>query len=129
LLDSIELSYERDDTDEILNYLFQRHLQLAETMYNCGARRFLLINVPPVSRTPTYLERDKWHREAHEAMVEKFNTRMVIEKTKFQNRFPDVSYGSTELISGSSRLQQNTDLIMLGSHQLYCMTRGHFLQK
>ncbi|KAJ5747713.1 uncharacterized protein N7511_009409 [Penicillium nucicola] len=90
-INDIEQSYQRDDTDEALNYLFQRHLQLAETMYNCGARRFLLINVPPVSRTPAYLERDEWHREAHRVMVEKFNTRLDLEIRKFERRFSNSS--------------------------------------
>jgi hypothetical protein len=105
LIDSIGFSYERDDTDEVLTYLFQRHLQLAETMYNCGARRFLLINVPPVSRTPTYLKKDEWHRNAHQVMVEKFNNRLALEKRKFQKRFPDVSYDLTEF---NSRIPRET---------------------
>ncbi|KAJ6077672.1 uncharacterized protein N7446_000608 [Penicillium canescens] len=90
-INDIHFSYERDDTDEVLTYLFQRHLQLAETMYNCGARRFLLINVPPLSRTPTYLKKDEWHRNAHQVMVEKFNNRLALEKRKFEKRFPDSS--------------------------------------
>ncbi|KAJ5080805.1 GDSL lipase/esterase [Penicillium angulare] len=54
----------------------ETYSRLLHELYLCGARRFLLINVPPISRTPYFLALESWQRERHEFAVDLFNVKL-----------------------------------------------------
>jgi len=66
------------------------YFDLVHELYQCGARNFLLLNVPPVTRAPKMLLFPAWHREIHRKVVREFNQQLEDRATELQNQYLDV---------------------------------------
>lgn len=75
-LSSIQFSYLDSEPYMKLPYIIDSYFQLVHKLYQCGARRFLILNVPPTTRTPKMLALPEWQREIHSKAVYQFNQRL-----------------------------------------------------
>ncbi|KAH8693799.1 GDSL lipase/esterase [Talaromyces proteolyticus] len=75
-INDIQFSYQNTDPFGKIPLVLQSYFRLVEQLYECGARRFLIINVPPTTRTPKMLLFENWHRKIHQRVVTSFNRQL-----------------------------------------------------
>ncbi|KAJ5519849.1 GDSL lipase/esterase [Penicillium fimorum] len=90
-INDIQFSYLDSDPYEKTPLVLESYFRLLHELYQCGARRFLLLNVPPASRTPKMLSRDPWHRYAHRKVVHEFNRQLQGAVSKWSIEHDDTS--------------------------------------
>lgn len=76
---------------EKLTELLVNYFQLIEDLYECGARRFIVINVPPTTRTPVNLSLRPKQRERHRRHTDEYNHRLKEGVADFQQSHHQVS--------------------------------------
>ncbi|KAL3447463.1 hypothetical protein BJX65DRAFT_307871 [Aspergillus insuetus] len=60
-------------------------------LHACGARSFILINVPPAHRTPKFLSESAWERRLYEASIRDFNFQLHAAALRWVTGYPDAS--------------------------------------
>ncbi|PLB46113.1 hypothetical protein P170DRAFT_449643 [Aspergillus steynii IBT 23096] len=75
-INDVLLSYMRDDPLEMISRILQSYLAVLDHLHECGARHFLLLNVPPTDRTPQMRWFEYWQRERHREVVVEFNRQL-----------------------------------------------------
>lgn len=73
---------------------------LIQKIYADGARKFLFLNVPPTSRTPTFIQQGEDVMKKHAAWVDDFNRGLVWMVFRFKWKHPAVSFSCAFLPSG-----------------------------
>lgn len=74
---SVERTYLDLDPNAKILAIMESYLRLIHELYDCGARRFLLINVPPITRSPKMLRLKQRNRRLHEKAVHNFNRQLA----------------------------------------------------
>jgi hypothetical protein len=74
---SVQFSYLEPHPYVIILQVLESYFRLIQELYRCGARRFLIINVPPTTRTPKMLSSDRWLRRLHEKVLHEFNRQLA----------------------------------------------------
>jgi hypothetical protein len=92
VIGSIQFSYLDSDPYGKTPIVLESYFRLLHEMYRCGARRFLLLNVPPTSRTPQMLSGDPWHRYVQQKVVHEFNRQLQVAVFKWSREYHDVRY-------------------------------------
>jgi hypothetical protein len=67
------------------------YFDLVHQLYECGARHFLVVNVPPTTRTPQMLLFEAWRRKIHRKVVEDFNRQLEDAVVEWRKEYPSVS--------------------------------------
>ncbi|RAH65254.1 SGNH/GDSL hydrolase family protein [Aspergillus aculeatinus CBS 121060] len=67
------------------------YFQLLTELYDCGARRFLVMNVPPTTRTPNMLTHGPIRRARHLTTVHIFNLLLERMVKRWARGFPDAT--------------------------------------
>jgi hypothetical protein len=88
---SIQLSYLDGDPYRRIPLVLDRYFQLLRELYECGARRFILLNVPPTNRTPSMLSRSSSHRDVLRKVIHSFNHQLQCAVFQWSRQHPDVS--------------------------------------
>lgn len=84
---------------------------LIKKIYADGGRKFLFLNVPPTSRTPTFLQQGEDVMKKHAAWVDDFNGGLERMVYRFKRKHRAVSFlffraiGRVELMMGMCRLR------------------------
>lgn len=76
-INDVERTYLDLDPNAKILAIMESYLRLIHELYDCGARRFLLINVPPITRSPKMLRLKQRNRRLHEKAVHNFNRQLA----------------------------------------------------
>ncbi|KAL3470488.1 hypothetical protein BJX99DRAFT_267401 [Aspergillus californicus] len=79
------------DTDPSgsLEAIMQPYFELVDQLHGCGARHFLVINSPPLDRSPELLDSERSMRELYKALVEQFNCQLGDAAAVWASGHPD----------------------------------------
>ncbi|RJE23685.1 cellulose-binding GDSL lipase acylhydrolase [Aspergillus sclerotialis] len=83
--------YSSTDANQIVPKLMDRYESLIENIYNDGGRKFLLINVPPTSRSPNFISQGEDAMAKHAAWVDVFNKELASMIEGFKGKHSDVT--------------------------------------
>lgn len=72
--------------------LLDRYFSLAEKLYDDGARQFLFLNVPAVTRSPAISEGTGELVTKHAHCVDVFNTALDSHFAEFESKHEDVGF-------------------------------------
>lgn len=89
--DSAGNGYSNTDPNEIIPKLMKRYESLVEKIYSDGGRKFLFLNVPPTSRTPSFLAQGSDVQKTHMEWVAVYNKQLASMVKGFETDHPDVS--------------------------------------
>jgi phospholipase/lecithinase/hemolysin len=70
-------SYYKDGTDELNTKIFAVYSGLVDKIYAAGGRNFVLLNVPPLDRTPLIVPQGDWAVTTSKADVAAWNQKLV----------------------------------------------------
>lgn len=88
---SIYFAYQLPDPLEILSRVLQSYFNLVDHLHACGARDFLVFNIPPCDRTPNIVALKQSERELYESVTAQFNNRLRHGVEEWRSANPDVS--------------------------------------
>ncbi|KAL4893128.1 hypothetical protein BDV59DRAFT_202107 [Aspergillus ambiguus] len=81
-----------DEGPDIKTLIMDKYRQFVDTLYNTGARNYLLINVPPLERTPAVIEDNTPDRvELEKAAVLDYNERLLSLIEDVKSSYSDVT--------------------------------------
>lgn len=89
---SIGFFYEWTEPETVVPELVGRYFTLAEELYSDGARQFLFLNVPAVTRSPAISGGTEDLVAKHAHSVEVFNTAFDSHFAKFKSNYEDVGF-------------------------------------
>ncbi|KAL4864864.1 hypothetical protein BDV12DRAFT_211353 [Aspergillus spectabilis] len=72
-INDIHFIYLRPDYAQYIDFVLHRYLTLLDTLHHCRARDFLVINIPPIHRTPKILLLAPWQQRIYAAAIERYN--------------------------------------------------------
>lgn len=87
---SVLLSHMRADPSQTISHVLQSYLILLGQLRECGARHFLLLNVPPISRTPHFLWDEPDQAESLRKAVVEFNRQLNVKVLEWRITHFDV---------------------------------------
>ncbi|KAJ5682153.1 GDSL lipase/esterase [Penicillium macrosclerotiorum] len=72
-INDAQVSYLDPSPYKIVPFVVRSYFILLHDLYTCGARNILVINVPPISRTPYMLSLRPWQRKINQKFVDALN--------------------------------------------------------
>ncbi|KAL5336901.1 GDSL lipase/esterase [Aspergillus crustosus] len=72
-INDINFSYLGHDYPGTIETVLQRYFSLIDTLHDCGARDFLVINIPPIHRTPKILQLERWKQRIYGIAIDYYN--------------------------------------------------------
>jgi len=90
-INDVRLSYKKEDYTAINSRIVKQYSLLIQDLYASGARHFLLINVPPVHRSPSMRKGKRSSRNKAKASIKDFNARLRKMSNDFKSRSLDAS--------------------------------------
>jgi phospholipase/lecithinase/hemolysin len=85
LENSVGNAYYRTNASTFVPQLIGRLEDLAKDIYNAGGRKFLLVNVPPINRTPMFIQQGDWAIEHSAAYLAVYNQQLAIMVERFKS--------------------------------------------
>ena len=86
------ISYRTADESQIIPECITKYFSLYDNLKNAGARKFLVVGVPPVDRSPAVTGDSTANPQAFSDDINAFNAQLAEGATNWQNANPDVSY-------------------------------------
>jgi hypothetical protein len=105
---SIHFIYLRPDYAEHIDFVLHRYLTLLQKLHHCGARDLLVINIPPVDRTPKILLLQPWQQRIYAAAIKRYNLQLKIAIDEWAALRTDV-----RLCSSLSYLSQSSPVSLI----------------
>ncbi|KAL4885403.1 hypothetical protein BJY04DRAFT_214201 [Aspergillus karnatakaensis] len=90
-INDIDQIYTLPDYPAFIDRDIQRYFNLIDTLYACGARDFLFINVPPVNRTPKVLNFPPEEQILYAETIDAYNRKLLIALVDWQTHQTDVT--------------------------------------
>lgn len=90
LFNSIRSFYESTEPEAVVPELVDRYFSLVDELYRDGARQFLFLNVPSVTRSPRILEGTEELVKKHAHCVDVFNIAFDSHFAEFKSSHEDV---------------------------------------
>ncbi|KAJ5726086.1 uncharacterized protein N7483_007443 [Penicillium malachiteum] len=90
-INDVYISPEFDDSLAKISSTIQSYTSLLNDLYLCGARRFFVMNVPPISRTPAMLSNPVQHQVAVDQGTLNFNFQLELMVALWSNHHTKVS--------------------------------------
>ncbi|KAL8687792.1 MAG: hypothetical protein Q9218_006139 [Villophora microphyllina] len=84
-INDVDESYKYYDNNEAI---FRTFSSLIDRLHDFGARNFLLLNAPPIDRSPQMRNRDISAKRYLETNIVDFNHRMTLEASSIESRLP-----------------------------------------
>ncbi|KAL3486978.1 hypothetical protein BJX62DRAFT_241462 [Aspergillus germanicus] len=88
--DALHLYLDHNPTGKI-SLVLQTYFDQLNKLHACGARSFILINVPPTHRTPKFLFESAWERRLYEASIRDFNFQLHATALRWVQEYSDSS--------------------------------------
>ncbi|OJJ63017.1 hypothetical protein ASPSYDRAFT_41714 [Aspergillus sydowii CBS 593.65] len=88
-INDIYFAYQLPDPLEILSRVLQSYFNLVDHLHACGARDFLVFNIPPCDRTPNIVALKQSERELYESVTAQFNNRLRHGVEEWRSANPD----------------------------------------
>ncbi|PLB54019.1 hypothetical protein P170DRAFT_344701, partial [Aspergillus steynii IBT 23096] len=90
-INDIDFSYLDNDPYSKFPSILESYFSMLLTLYDCGARHFMLINVPPTTRAPEMLDLDPLIRQKHDRAIREYNSQLQEGVRNWQNSHSDTS--------------------------------------
>jgi phospholipase/lecithinase/hemolysin len=91
---SVHFSFLEPDRHAKLHQVLESYFRLVRELYSYGARRFLIINVPPTTRTPRMLSFDQSLQSLHKKAIDEFNWQLAQAVRNWRTDLDSVSFES-----------------------------------
>jgi phospholipase/lecithinase/hemolysin len=89
---SVGNAFWQTDADTFVPRLISRLGSLIQGLYDSGARKFLVLNVPPTGRSPLFLDQGDATVKQHAAYLSMYNTQLKDMVDGFKANHTDVSF-------------------------------------
>ncbi|KAI0125625.1 hypothetical protein BJ170DRAFT_440402 [Xylariales sp. AK1849] len=74
------------DVDTVLDEVVTRYFELLQTVYNAGARNFVLLSVPPTNKTPIMLANDATSESELAGAIQTYNSLVASNLASFKSK-------------------------------------------
>ncbi|RAL15800.1 SGNH/GDSL hydrolase family protein [Aspergillus homomorphus CBS 101889] len=121
-INDVQFSYLSPDPILQITAALDTYAHLLQELYDCGARHFLVLNVPPITRTPQMLTYDEKRRARHLTTVKAFNLQLVEMVTRWRQANPDTTMVIYDVFASMSDVLD--DPMGYGFRDERCMGKG-----
>ncbi|KAI9373908.1 hypothetical protein BJX61DRAFT_551898 [Aspergillus egyptiacus] len=81
--------YLEPNASDKVAFVMESYFRLVDKLYDCGARDFLIMNVPPVDRSPKILQLEAWKRPLFKKVLDEFNAQLAAAVMRWTSAHPE----------------------------------------
>lgn len=83
-------SYWVSNVNDLMAKVVAKYFEQLEIIYQAGARKFVLLSVPPITKTPLMLGQSQWARDTEDAVIATYNSLIQSNLSAFKAKHSDI---------------------------------------